>query len=84
MSTDTDPDLEHANRFLDDGDLVTTSEFARVAGLRRETVASYVSKGRIPKPDGHLERTPYWYGATVKAWIADRRPPGRPRKDAQE
>lgn len=52
---------------------LTTAQAAARAGVQPGTWRDYVAKGRAPKRDGeHDARTPWWYPATVDAWLADR------------
>lgn len=45
--------------------LYTTRDFASALGIKPESLKRSVARGSLPKPDGHLERTPYWYYTTV-------------------
>lgn len=60
--------------------MLTTADFARLAGLKPDTIRVFRKRGVIPAPDGYLERTPYWFAATVENWIANRKAGGRPRR----
>jgi predicted DNA-binding transcriptional regulator AlpA len=70
--------------------LLTVAEVAKLLGVQEASVRKYASldrstgKRRMPAPDGHLGRTPYWYPATVEAWQASRPGQGvgggRPRR----
>lgn len=64
--------------------MLTTSDVAARLGVDPATVRAYVSRGTMPKPDGHLGRTPWWRPETVDAWRAGRPGQGvgggRPKK----
>jgi hypothetical protein len=64
---------------------LTTADVATVLGVTPATVRSYAARGVMPKPDGYLGRTPWWYPNTICEWQA-KRPGrgvggGRPKKD---
>lgn len=48
------------------------AELARAAGVKPRTIASYLSRGRVPEPDARLECGPVWFGPTIEPWIAAR------------
>lgn len=58
---------------------LTTEEVAALAGIRPASVRRYRFRGTFPQPDGYVGRTPWWSRTTVKAWLAARPPPGRPK-----
>lgn len=64
---------------------LVTSEVAEMAGMKPATWRGRLSRGDAPKPDGHYDaRTPWWYESTVRAFMAARKPPGRPRRASSE
>jgi predicted DNA-binding transcriptional regulator AlpA len=67
------PEL-HPERLLD------VAAVARLAGVTPETVRTYLSRGTIPRPQGHLMGSPWWTRPVIERWLAERRGPGRPRK----
>jgi len=49
--------------------------------IKPDSVTRYVNRGQCPEPDGKVGRAPWWYEATIDAWIAARPGHGgRPRK----
>lgn len=68
-------------------DQLTTADVASVLGVTSATVRSYSARGVMPKPDGHLGRTPWWHRSTVEKWKAARPGQGvgggRPKKVTQ-
>jgi hypothetical protein len=51
----------------------TGTEAAAYLGIKPSTWRSYVSTGRAPTPDGHIDgRTPYWNQGTLDAYQANR------------
>lgn len=58
----------------------TLSEFAKMSGLKVETLRRYRTVGQLPKEDGMLGKSPWWYEATITKWIKTPRIVGRPRK----
>ena len=63
-------------------DMLTTQEVADAIGVTADSLRSYVSRGKFPRPDGYLAATPWWSPETVAEWIRNRPPMGRPKKDA--
>ncbi|MYV31989.1 transcriptional regulator [Rhodococcus sp. DSM 6344] len=58
-------------------DLIESETGTRMA---ESTFRSYVARGRAPKPDDHIGRTPLWKRAAIMKWLAERQGvPGRPR-----
>lgn len=54
-------------------DVLTVTAVAQVLGIEPVTWRAYVSRGRAPQPDGHLDaRTPFWYRDTIVKWEAAR------------
>lgn len=51
---------------------MTTDEVAVALGIRRQTVASYLSRGQMPEPDEMIGRTPVWKPATISRWKKQR------------
>ena len=45
--------------------LYTTEEFAAELGIKPKSLRRSIARGSLPKPDGHLGRTPYWSYDTV-------------------
>jgi predicted DNA-binding transcriptional regulator AlpA len=44
-------------------------------GIHRDSVTRLINRGQCPEPDGRAGQAPWWYEATITAWIASR--PGR-------
>lgn len=69
-------------------DLLTTADIAALVGVEAPTIRSYVARGVMPQPDGHLGRTPYWHRRTIHDWLATRpgqgKGGGRPRKTTEK
>ncbi len=67
---------------MDDEDRrLVTAEAAELAGMKPASWRGRVAREMAPKPDGHFDaRTPWWLESTVLAFVAARKPPGRPRK----
>lgn len=60
---------------------LTVREAAELAGIKPGTWRGRVNRGTAPKPDGRYDlRTPWWLESTVRRFIAERKPAGRPRK----
>lgn len=60
---------------------LTVREAAKLAGMKPATWRGRVTRGTAPKPDGRYDlRTPWWRESTVRKFIAERKPAGRPRK----
>lgn len=53
----------------------TYAEVAAHLGVAVSTLYGYRRDGRLPEPDGHLGRTPWWQPETIEQWQAQR--PGR-------
>ncbi|MGH3310807.1 MAG: helix-turn-helix transcriptional regulator [Streptomyces sp.] len=47
-------------------------EIAAHIGVRTDTVRSYRKHGLLPPPDLVEAGKPFWYGDTVRAWVARR------------
>lgn len=65
-----------------EGERLTTSQAARLIGVKPATFRSYVTRGLAPKADGHVDaRTPYWLRSTITQWQAkkDGQPGPEPR-----
>lgn len=56
-------------------DLLTTDEFAELAGVRPGTVKNWRAKGRGPKPIRLGHRTVRYSGEAVRSWLAARESP---------
>jgi predicted DNA-binding transcriptional regulator AlpA len=52
-------------------------QVAKFLGVQEATVRSWVSRQRMPEPDGHVGRTPVWRGDTVREWARNRPRKGR-------
>ena len=52
--------------------LYTVKEFAEELGIKPASLRRSVARGSLPKPDGHLGRTPYWDYNTVGLTIFKR------------
>lgn len=48
-------------------------------GIKPGSVTTEVRRGSLPKPDGHIGRSPYWWASTLDEWQRPGRT-GRPRK----
>ncbi|RCV51875.1 transcriptional regulator [Marinitenerispora sediminis] len=59
---------------------LTADQAASLAGVRRDTWHSYVSRGQAPEPDGRVGRTPWWWRSTVERYL-DSRPGQGARTD---
>lgn len=60
---------------------LTTPQAAELAGMKASSWRSRKQRGTVPPPDGQYDgRTPWWLESTVRAWMAARKPAGRPRK----
>ena len=57
-------------------DVVGVTEFARLAGVAKQTVSSWVDRGTTPPlpPSTHLNSGRVWSRRQVVAWIASRAP----------
>jgi predicted DNA-binding transcriptional regulator AlpA len=53
--------------------LYGVAEIARALGTRRQTVAMWRSRGRLPPPDAVLASGPVWLASTIEPWIAQQR-----------
>jgi hypothetical protein len=53
-------------------DMLTRDQVAERLGIQPNTLSSLVTRGRAPKPDGHVGRTPWWSPATIDAHLAAR------------
>ncbi len=45
---------------------------AAMVGIGVPSVDKYMQRGSIPKPDGVLGRSPWWYTSTIVKWDRDR------------
>jgi hypothetical protein len=52
--------------------LYTAEDFALTLKIKVTSLRRSVARGSLPKPDGHLGRTPYWHYNTVDAVLAKR------------
>lgn len=50
----------------------SVADVAAHLGVRPKTVTGYLAKGQMPRPDGRLGRTPWWWSGTIVAWAKDR------------
>lgn len=64
---------------MPDRNLWSYKEIAAHIRVQTETVRSYRKNGLLPKPDVVERGKPYWYGDTIRAWVA-RRPSNRGRR----
>jgi len=51
----------------------TIREVAAHLEVAAGTVRGYLSREQMPKPDGRLGRTPWWWRSTIEGWAR----PGR-------
>jgi predicted DNA-binding transcriptional regulator AlpA len=64
---------------------LVTKEVAELVGMKPASWRARVARGDAPKPDGQFDqRTPWWRESTVAAFVATRKPPGRPRKSESQ
>jgi hypothetical protein len=49
------------------------AEIADALGLRRETVAQWHFRGKLPEPSAELKMGPVWAGRTIEKWIEEQR-----------
>jgi predicted DNA-binding transcriptional regulator AlpA len=52
-------------------------QVAKFLGVQETTVRSWVSRQRMPEPDGHVGRTPVWRAETIRGWARNRPRKGR-------
>lgn len=57
-----------ARAAVGDGPVWTVEDVARYLGVGQATVSAYLSRGRMPAPDGQIGRTRWWYASTIRAW----------------
>jgi predicted DNA-binding transcriptional regulator AlpA len=63
-------------------DWLTTDDVAALAQIATATVRRYVWRGVLPEPvrkGGIL----LWWKGDIETWLAERRPPGRPKRLAE-
>lgn len=46
------------------------AEIAEQLGMRRQTVAQWHARAKLPPPDGQLAMGPVWRETTIEAWLA--------------
>lgn len=51
---------------------LSVTDVAERAGLKPTTVSNYASRGFMPRPDGHIGRTPWWWEHTITDWLKSR------------
>lgn len=49
------------------------AEIAKTLGERRQTVAQWHKRGRLPSPTEDLAAGPVWTAAAIEPWIAERK-----------
>ena len=54
------------------GRQLSTQDVAARLGVKPATVSGYRHRGRLPKPDGKLGKTVWWWESTIDAWQAAR------------
>lgn len=59
-------------------DLLDLADFAKLAGVKRQTMHTYRHRGLLPEPERLFGRNPVWRREVCEAWIAQRRKPGNP------
>jgi hypothetical protein len=53
--------------------MLCTADVASVMGVTPETIRSYVSRGRAPRPVAYLGSFPVWSRPVIERWAARRR-----------
>ncbi len=53
-------------------DILDTAAVAELAGIKRETVHTYLARGTIPQPDLRIGASPAWLSSTIWSWLASR------------
>jgi predicted DNA-binding transcriptional regulator AlpA len=51
------------------------AEIAEALGARRQTVAQWYNRGKLPNPTAILKMGPVWVGAKIERWIEEQRSP---------
>ena len=49
--------------------LYGVAEIAQALGMRRETIAQWHLRGKLPEPDAVLAMGPVWTEATIRPWL---------------
>jgi len=63
-------------------DLMAIEDVAALIKVRPATIRSYVTRGRMPRPDGYFAKKPWWRAETIRAWQASR--PGKAGRPSKE
>jgi predicted DNA-binding transcriptional regulator AlpA len=54
-------------------ELLSAGEIAKMIGVKRTTVHSYLARGRIPEPFVRLQAGPIWSRKQIDTWIKTRK-----------
>jgi DNA-binding transcriptional MerR regulator len=51
----------------------TTGDIAEALGVEPSTVRAYNAREQMPRPTGHVGRTPYWTPEDIEPWLREYR-----------